>query len=123
MTTPDYRAVLAELLSATLSHLLFSEPHAKIITALKLRKFHSAETIAFMNAAERRTLRLDNAMSAARALLAAPEVVGVTDEELREMWLSGEWFNEGATFREFASIVRRYGTAHPAPVPTPRTTA
>jgi hypothetical protein len=45
------------------------------------------------------------------ALLAAPEAVGVSDEELREMWLSGEWFNEGATFREFASIIRRYGTA------------
>jgi hypothetical protein len=45
----------------------------------------------------------------ARIALAQPEPQGPTDEELREMWLSQEWFNEGATFREFASIVRRYG--------------
>jgi len=45
----------------------------------------------------------------ARAALAQPEPQGPTDEEPREMWLSLEWFNEGATFREFASIVRRWG--------------
>ena len=30
----------------------------------------------------------------------------LTDEELREMWLGKKWFNEGATYREFASICR-----------------
>jgi hypothetical protein len=53
----------------------------------------------------------------ARAALAQPEPQGPTDEELREMWLSQEWFNEGATFREFASIVRRYGRPAIEPVP------
>ena len=32
--------------------------------------------------------------------------VGPTDEELREMWFGSEWFNEGATLREFISIAR-----------------
>jgi hypothetical protein len=60
----------------------------------------------------------------ARAVLARwgrpaiePVSQGLTDEELREMWLSQEWFNEGATFREFASIVRRWGRPAIEPVP------
>jgi hypothetical protein len=53
----------------------------------------------------------------AGAALAQPEPVGLTDEELREMWLSQEWFNEGATFREFASIVRRWGRPTLTPIP------
>ena len=32
--------------------------------------------------------------------------VGPTDEGLREMWFGSEWFNEGATLREFISIAR-----------------
>jgi hypothetical protein len=44
------------------------------------------------------------------ALEARSEPVAPTDEELRNMWLSREWFNEGATLREFASIIRRWGT-------------
>jgi hypothetical protein len=41
----------------------------------------------------------------ARAAL-AEQPVGPTDEELREMWFGSEWFNEGATLREFISIAR-----------------
>jgi hypothetical protein len=52
----------------------------------------------------------------ARAALAQPEPQGLTDDELREMWLSQEWFNEGATFREFASIIRRWGRPAIKPV-------
>jgi hypothetical protein len=48
---------------------------------------------------------------------ASPVPQGLTDEELREMWLSQEWFNEGATFREFASIVSRWGRPAIEPVP------
>ena len=43
-----------------------------------------------------------------------PEPVAPTDEELLEMWHSSDWFNEGATLREFISIARavlaRWGT-------------
>jgi hypothetical protein len=43
-----------------------------------------------------------------------PEPVEPTDEELLEMWHSSDWFNEGATLREFISIARavlaRWGT-------------
>jgi hypothetical protein len=50
----------------------------------------------------------------ARAALAQPEPVAPTDEELIEMWHSSDWFNEGATPREFISIARaalaRWGT-------------
>ena len=50
----------------------------------------------------------------ARAALAQPEPEGPTDEELLEMWHSSDWFNEGATLREFISIARavlaRWGT-------------
>jgi hypothetical protein len=42
----------------------------------------------------------------ARAALAQPEPVAPTDEELLEMWHSSDWFNEGATLREFISIAR-----------------
>ena len=41
----------------------------------------------------------------ARAAL-AEDPVGPTDEELQEMWFGSEWFNEGATLREFISIAR-----------------
>ena len=55
----------------------------------------------------------------ARALLAQPVAEGPTDEELQEMWFGSEWFNEGATLREFISITRtvlaRWG--HPTPQP------
>lgn len=55
----------------------------------------------------------------ARAALAQPGAQGpeLTDEKLREMWLSKEWFNEGATLREFASIVRRWSRPAVEPVP------
>jgi hypothetical protein len=46
-----------------------------------------------------------------------PKPVAPTDVELRNMWLSREWFNEGATLREFASIIRRWGTPAIQPVP------
>lgn len=59
MTTPDYRAALAELLAAVQSHLLFTD----------------AET----TTAERRARRVNDAMNAARALLAAPEAVEGTN--------------------------------------------
>ena len=42
----------------------------------------------------------------ARALLDQPVAEGPTDEELQEMWFGSEWFNEGATLREFISITR-----------------
>ena len=35
-----------------------------------------------------------------------PNPVAPTDEELREMWFGGEWFNEGATLRKFIRIAR-----------------
>jgi hypothetical protein len=41
----------------------------------------------------------------ARAAL-AEQPVTPTDEELQEMWFGSEWFNEGATLREFISIAR-----------------
>jgi hypothetical protein len=58
-------------------------------------------------------------LKAVLAQLEPPEPQDVDpwpDEELREMWLSQEWFNEGATFREFASIVRRWGRPAMDPV-------
>ena len=42
----------------------------------------------------------------ARAALAQPEPAAPTDEELIKMWHSSDWFNEGATPREFISIAR-----------------
>jgi hypothetical protein len=42
----------------------------------------------------------------ARALLAQPVAEWPSDEELQEMWFGSEWFNEGATLREFISIAR-----------------
>ena len=45
-------------------------------------------------------------LTRARALLAQPEPEGPTDEKLQEMWFGSEWFNEGATLREFISIAR-----------------
>jgi hypothetical protein len=54
-----------------------------------------------------------DAMCRLRAALAQPEPAP-TDEELLEMWHSSDWFNEGATLREFISIARavlaRWGT-------------
>ena len=56
----------------------------------------------------------------ARALLAQPVAKGPTDEELLEMWHSCDWFDEGATLREFISIARavlaRWGRPTPQPV-------
>ncbi len=46
---------------------------------------------------------------ASRARAAAEEIEArktLTLEEVYELWLSDYWFNEGATFREFSSIVR-----------------
>ena len=48
----------------------------------------------------------DALMHRARALLDQPVAEGPTDEELQEMWFGSEWFNEGATLREFISIAR-----------------
>jgi hypothetical protein len=49
------------------------------------------------------------------------EPVAPTDEELIEMWHSSDWFNEGATPREFISIARavlaRWGRPAIQPVP------
>ena len=63
----------------------------------------------------------------ARALLAQPVAEGPTDQELLEMWHSSDWFDEGATLREFISIARavlaRWGNSQaildssPQPVP------
>ena len=60
---------------------------------------------------------MESVLEQMRTALAQPEPQGPTDEELREMWLSQQWFNEGATFREFASIVRRWGRPTIEPVP------
>ena len=49
---------------------------------------------------------MDDVISEMRAYLAQPVQPGPTDQELREMWLGKKWFNEGATYREFASICR-----------------
>ena len=55
----------------------------------------------------------------ARALLAQPVAKRPTDEELLEMWHSCDWFDEGATLREFISIARavlaRWGRPTPQP--------
>ena len=59
-------------------------------------------------------------VSRARAALAQPELAP-TDEELIEMWHSSDWFNEGATPREFISIARaalaRWGRPAIQPIP------
>lgn len=43
------------------------------------------------------------------------------DEEIMELWHGSDWYNEGATLREFLSITRavlaRWGRPVPAPVP------
>ena len=58
--------------------------------------------------------RYNAAIARTRAALAQTEPVAPTDEELIEMWHSSDWFNEGATPREFISIARavlaRWGT-------------
>jgi hypothetical protein len=48
----------------------------------------------------------DTLIQRARIALAQPVAEGPTDEELQEMWFGSEWFNEGATLREFISITR-----------------
>ena len=48
----------------------------------------------------------DELIAKANIYLAQSGPVAPTDEELREMWLGKKWFNEGATYREFASICR-----------------
>jgi hypothetical protein len=50
--------------------------------------------------------RLKDAIEEARAALSQPAPVPPTDEELYELWISGNWYNEGATLREFKSIAR-----------------
>jgi hypothetical protein len=106
MTTPtNYRAALAELLAAVQSHLLFTD----------------AET----TTAERRARRVDDAMNAARALLAAPEAVGVsavTLEQVDELCAEhGFAYDDSESLIILRGIIShaiaRYGTAHPAPVP------
>ena len=53
------------------------------------------------------------------ALQPEPEVP--SDEELLETWHGSDWFNEGATLREFRSIARavlaRWGNLAPQPAP------
>jgi hypothetical protein len=100
MTILDYRAALAELLAA-------------------------ADEYAGMNP----YMRLDEAMKRARALLAAPEAVGVADEELETLipWLlekARQAANSDASIAAgkltlAAQLLgeRLDGTAHPAPVP------
>jgi hypothetical protein len=64
--------------------------------------------------------RQDDLIARARAALAQPELAP-TDEELIEMWHSSDWFDEGATPREFISIARaalaRWGAPAIQPVP------
>ena len=96
MTTPDYRAALAQMLKA-----------AEFYTG-----WDSDE--------------MDEAMDRARTLLAAPEAVGVTDEELfNVMSARGErganskmlWLQEDDFVPTARELLTRYGTTHPAPVP------
>ena len=111
MTTPDYRALCAELVSAVgqlTSH--GDSPagpgHRLILTA----DVDELEEIA----------------TRARAMLAASEVVGVTDEELfNVMSARGErgtnskmlWLQEDDFVPTARERLSRFGTAHPAPVP------
>ena len=78
MPDPNYRALCAELL-------VFAE-----------------ESISYRAQVNEAVRLIDRA----RAALAQPEPVAPTDEELLEMWHSSDWFNEGATLREFISIAR-----------------
>ena len=64
---------------------------------------------------------LESAIQEVSIALAQPEPVAPTDEELIEMWHSSDWFNEGATPREFISIARaalaRWGRPAIQPIP------
>lgn len=102
MTTPDYRAALAELVEAVYADGRFWEEN------------------------------LYEVANRARTLLAALEVVGVADEELTLTYAyayavagavggrRGPFRSEDAEAAQAAglrAVLARYGTAHPAPVP------
>jgi hypothetical protein len=87
MTNPDYRALCAELVNELSAYKVAHPQHD------------------------------DDLLTRARALLAAPEAVGVANaqiDELAEEYLDGD----RASVRDFArAVLSRYGTAHPSPVP------
>jgi len=105
MTTPDYRALCAELadeLDEWIEGYLINDP------------------------ADEHTAAAQAMVDRARTLLAAPEVVGVTDEELfNVMSARGErganskmlWLQEDDFVPTARAVLARYGTAQPAPVP------
>jgi hypothetical protein len=99
--TPDYRALCAELIDA-------------LHEQTSLYEGHESELVA-----------------RARTLLAAPEAVGVADEELLGLdELEALWNAQADRFNEWTELgideiiafaqqqaLSRFGTAHPAPVP------
>ena len=89
MTTPDYRAALAELLDA-------------------VTRWDSGSYDA-----------MDEAMARARALLSAHEAVGVTDADIRAAFIEGAgfWLNAEGFMPGIRAVLSRCGTAYPAPVP------
>ena len=84
MTNP-YRALCAELLAALKSW----SPHGGGPLECWEDREEEADLIA-----------------RAETELAQPVAEWPSDEELQEMWFGSEWFNEGATLREFISIAR-----------------
>lgn len=123
MTTPtDYRALCGELVSN------LSELHAIVKGECPSLLDEDSGGSSWLDYA------IDSLLDRARALLAAPEAVGVADEELGafllEMGLLYETQSSNPltsvtrrriSGRQLAEVIReaitRYGTAHPAPVP------
>jgi hypothetical protein len=88
MTTPDYRALCAELVEKI--HYTWGDIPSDMLEL----------------------------MDRARALLAAPEAVGVADEELDRIYWNLKPTEIEHCWRVYArAVLSRYGTAHPAPVP------
>jgi hypothetical protein len=103
MSTPDYRAALVKLVEAV--DRLLSQGESPANPGSRLILTVHVEDLGAL--ADR-----------ARNLLAAPEVVGVTDEELFDLWNSEGNEADFQDCRRFArAVLARYGTAHPAPVP------
>ena len=119
--TDTYRALCAELIDAVLSddsHIdcveiarraraaLAAQPEppvdgevAELVGFLRIYGDYAMDKYGFAE-------QLARAADLLERLAPQPVPEGPSDEELMELWVSNDWFNEGATLREFRSICR-----------------
>ena len=99
--TTDFRALCAELLMALENaiSIIYCEDGTKHISTAK---------------------PIVNRARSALADEPASVVSEPSDEEIMELWYGSDWYNEGATLREFLSIARavlaRWGNSAPLPL-------